>query len=57
MTNEEIRQRIAYLVEHGGLYDDPLEDIRRTARRAFIAAAFAVILTAVDILVVAYLVG
>lgn len=57
MSNEEIRQRIAYLVEHGGLYDDPLEDIRRTARRALIAAAFAVILTAVDIVIVAYRLG
>lgn len=32
MSNEEIRQRIQYLVEHGGLYDDPLEDLRRQAR-------------------------
>jgi hypothetical protein len=34
MSNEEIQQRIAYLVEHGGLYDDPIEDIRKTARIA-----------------------
>jgi hypothetical protein len=33
MSNEEIRQRIAYLVEHGGLYDDPAEDMRRGLRR------------------------
>jgi hypothetical protein len=33
MSNEEIRQRIAYLVEHGGLYDDPLGDLRRWLRR------------------------
>lgn len=57
MSNEEIRQRIAYLVEHGGLYDDPLEDIRRTARTAKILAGLAVILTALDILVVAYRLG
>ena len=57
MSNEEIRQRIAYLVEHGGLYDDPLEDIRRTARTAKILAGLAVVLTALDILVVAYRLG
>ncbi len=34
MSNEEIQQRIKYLVEHGGLYDDPLADIRKTARTA-----------------------
>ena len=34
MSNEELQQRISYLVEHGGLYDDPLADIRRTARVA-----------------------
>ena len=33
MSNEEIKQRIAYLVEHGGLYDDPLEELRRWLRR------------------------
>lgn len=33
MSNEEIRQRIAYLIEHGGLYDDPLGDLRRWLRR------------------------
>lgn len=32
MTNEEIKQRIQYLIEHGGLWDDPMADIRRTAR-------------------------
>ena len=32
MSNEEIRQRIQYLIEHGGVYDDPLADLRRMAR-------------------------
>ena len=31
--NEQIKQRIAYLVEHGGLYEDPLDDIRAQLRR------------------------
>jgi hypothetical protein len=34
MTNEEIKQRIQYLVEHGGVWDDPLDDLRRQIRRA-----------------------
>lgn len=57
MSNEEIKQRIAYLVEHGGLYDDPLEDIRRTARWAFIASAAAVVLTVLDLVVEANFFG
>lgn len=34
MINEEIKQRIAYLIEHGGVWDDPLADIRRQVRWA-----------------------
>jgi hypothetical protein len=32
MRNVEIEQRIKYLVEHGGLWDDPLADIRQQLR-------------------------
>lgn len=35
MTEEEIQQRIRYLVEHGGLYDDPIDDLRRKVRLLF----------------------
>ena len=52
MSQEEIKQRIKYLVEHGGLYDDPLADIRRTARWAFVMAGAATLLTVIDILIV-----
>ncbi len=34
MSNEEIKQRIAYLIEHGGVWDDPLGDLRRQVRWA-----------------------
>ncbi len=34
MHSELITQRIKYLVEEGGLFDDPLADIRRDIRRA-----------------------
>jgi hypothetical protein len=33
MSDEQIKQRIAYLVEHGGLYDDPIADIRTQLQR------------------------
>ena len=33
MSDEQIKQRINYLVEHGGLWDDPLADIRKQLRR------------------------
>lgn len=32
MSDEEVKQRIQYLIEHGGVWDDPLADIRRMAR-------------------------
>lgn len=39
MNNDDIKQRIAYLIEHGGIWDDPLADIRRTARIAVVISA------------------
>ena len=35
MSDEQIRQRIAYLIEHGGLYDDPIADLRHKVRILF----------------------
>lgn len=29
MSHEEIEQRIKYLVEHGGLYQDPIDELLR----------------------------
>jgi hypothetical protein len=52
MSQEEIKQRIKYLVEHGGLYDDPLEDVRRTARWALWLAGTVAILSLVELAVV-----
>lgn len=49
MTDEEIRQRIRYLVEHGGLYDDPHDDIRRTVNVTRLLALAALVLLAVDV--------
>jgi hypothetical protein len=35
MSDEQIKQRIKYLVEHGGIYDDPIADLRRSVRILF----------------------
>lgn len=32
--NDQLKQRIQYLIEHGGLIDDPLADIRHRTRVA-----------------------
>ena len=45
MSNEEIKQRIKYLVEHGGLWDDPLDDLRRQIRRAMGLVALGLLVT------------
>lgn len=49
MSDEQIKQRIAYLVEHGGLYDDPMAEIRKMVRVNRILAAAALILLGVDV--------
>lgn len=35
MSDQYIKQRIAYLVEHGGIYNDPIEDLRQKVRVLF----------------------
>jgi hypothetical protein len=45
MMNEEIKQRIQYLVEHGGIWDDPLNDLRRQIRRAIAVSAIGLLVT------------
>lgn len=32
MNDEQIKQRIKYLVEHGGIYDDPIAEIKHQVR-------------------------
>ncbi len=49
MSDEQIKQRIAYLVEHGGLYDDPIADVRRTARLALVVSAVVLVLSVVEL--------
>lgn len=45
MSNEEIKQRIQYLIEHGGVWDDPLADLRQQIRRAIVLSAIGLLVT------------
>lgn len=36
MSDEQIKQRIKYLVEHGGIYDDPIDRLRRQVRWLYV---------------------
>jgi ABC-type spermidine/putrescine transport system permease subunit II len=48
MTRELITQRIKYLIEEGGVLDDPITELRRDVKRALhIAVAAMVVCTVV----------
>ena len=44
MSDEDIKQRIAYLVQHGGLWDDPIQDLRQGLKWAIGIGAAGVVL-------------
>ena len=49
MDDEQLNQRIKYLAEHGGLWDDPLADIRRGVRWAVGIGALALVVALVGL--------
>lgn len=49
MNDEQLKQRIRYLMEHGGVWDDPLADIRRNVRWAVGIALLALLLEAASL--------
>lgn len=51
MTNEQIQQRIKYLVEHGGMYDDPLDAVRASVRINRILAVASLVIVALDLMI------
>lgn len=51
MDDNTLEQRIKYLVEHGGMWDDPLADIRRGVRWAVALALGAIALNALHLIV------
>lgn len=52
MNDEQLKQRIQYLLQHGGILDDPLADIRQRTRLAVMLSATALV---ADIAIVALL--
>lgn len=50
MDDNTLEQRIKYLVEHGGVWDDPLADIRRGVRWAVGLGALALLTALADLL-------
>ena len=50
MDDNSLEQRIKYLVEHGGVWDDPLADIRRGVRWAIGIAALALLTELIHLL-------
>ena len=51
MKDEQLQQRIKYLMEHGGVWDDPLADIRRGVRWAVGIGGLALLIALTDLLV------
>lgn len=49
MSDTDVKQRVQYLVEHGGVYDDPLDDIRRGVRWAIGVSILALALGVIDL--------
>lgn len=54
MNDEEIKQRIKYLVEHGGVYDDPIADLRRRIHWLYVLVFVALGFHTVEALVLFY---
>lgn len=48
MDDEQLNQRIRYLIEHGGVWDDPLMALRRKMRWMMGMVAFLILLRIVD---------
>lgn len=48
MDDEQLNQRIRYLIEHGGVWDDPLAALRKKMRWMLALTAVLALLQAVD---------
>lgn len=55
MNDEQIKQRVAYLVEHGGLWDDPMREMHRYGRTNRKLIILCIVLTVVQILQVLWM--
>lgn len=48
MNDEQIKQRIKYLVEHGGIYDDPISSLQRQVRVLYVLVCVALVFHVVE---------
>lgn len=48
MNDEQIKQRIKYLVEHGGIYDDPIATLQRQVKWAYVIGGIALVFHAIE---------
>lgn len=51
MDDTTLQQRIKYLIEHGGIWDDPLREMREHVRWALWASVAAVLIGLVSLIV------
>lgn len=51
MNDEQIKQRIRYLVEHGGIYDDPIASLRKQVRALYVMVGVALIFHVIEAVV------
>lgn len=49
MNDEQLKQRIQYLIEHGGMLDDPMRETTRLARWAVGVSTVALVLGVIDL--------
>jgi hypothetical protein len=49
VNDQELQQRINYLIEHGGLWEDPLDDLRQQVTAATWLTRAALALVTLDI--------
>jgi len=50
MNDEELKQRIQYMIEHGGMWSDPIEEVRHAViRTRLCSAGLALLIIAADV--------
>ena len=49
MNDQELQQRINYLIEHGGLWEDPIDDLRQKVTTATWMTRAALLLVTIDV--------
>lgn len=48
MNDETIKQRIKYMVEHGGIYEDPIRALQRQVRVLYVMVGLTLVAHAIE---------